>query len=121
MNTEEGKYRFFAAVERPLSVVFRRVDGAWEGHDYRVEIVVAREGLDGFDVVMDFRDLETHLDRILAPFQGRLLADLGLEGPRQLAGRIATELAPVVTGPARLDEVALTDGTGRRLAWKPLP
>ena len=116
-----GSFRFFAAVERPLSVVFRRADGAWEGHDYRVEIVVAREGLDGFDVVMDFRDLEIHLDRILAPFQGRLLADLGLEGPQQLAGRIAEELAPVVTTPARLDEVALTDGTGRRLAWKPTP
>jgi hypothetical protein len=119
MSAETGNFRFFAAVERPLSVVFRRADGAWEGHDYRVEIVVARSGLDGFDVVMDFRDLETHLDRILEPFQGRLLSDLGLDGPQQLAGRIATGLAPIVPEPARLEQVALTDGTGRRLTWKP--
>lgn len=119
MNASAGNFRFFAAVERPLSVVFRRADGAWEGHDYRVEIVVARVGLDGFDVVMDFRDLETHLDRILAPFQGRLLSELGLDGPKQLAAKVAEELAPRVPGPARLEEIALTDGTGRRLAWKP--
>jgi hypothetical protein len=120
MSAEAGNFRFFAAVERPLSVVFRRADGAWEGHDYRIEIVVARVGLDGFDVVMDFRDLETHLDRILAPFQGRLLSELGLGGPQQLAGKVAEELAPVVPGAAILHEVALTDGTGRRLTWKPL-
>jgi hypothetical protein len=116
----KGSFRFFAAVERPLSVVFRRADGAWEGHDYRVEIVVARTGLDGFDVVMDFRNLEVQLDRILAPLQGRLLSELGLAGPQQLAARLASELAPVVPDPAQLEEVALTDGTGRRLAWRPL-
>ena len=118
---DNRSFRFSAAVERPLSVVFRRADGAWEGHDYRVEVVVARAGLDDFDVVMDFRDLETQLDRILAPCQGRLLADLGLEGPRQLAARIAAELGPVVPDPVRLEEVALTDGTGRRLALRPAP
>lgn len=114
-----GSFRFFAAVERPLSVVFRRADGAWEGHDYRVEIVVARTGLDGFDVVMDFRELEAQLDRLLSPLQGRLLAELGLEGPQQLAGRLALQLVPVVPAEAQLQEVALTDGTGRRLVWRP--
>ncbi len=121
VNTNAGDFRFFAAVERPLSVVFRQIDGAWEGHDYRVEIVVARIGLDGFDVVVDFRDLEAQLDRILTPLQGRLLADLGLPGPQALAARLAVELAPIVPPPATLSEVALTDGTGRRLAWKALP
>jgi 6-pyruvoyl-tetrahydropterin synthase len=121
MSGEAGNFRFFAAVERPLSVVFRRADGAWEGHDYRVEIVVARVGLDGFDVVMDFRDLEAHLDRILEPLQGRLLAEVGLAGPQALAGKLAKELAPIVPPSAALSEVALTDGTGRRLAWRPFP
>lgn len=121
MSEAGRKFRFQAAVERPLSVVFRRADGGWEGHDYRVEIVVARTGLDGFDVVMDFRDLEAHLDRILAPLQGRLLSELGLEGPQQLAGKVAAELAPAVPAPARLEAVALTDGTGRRLSWSPHP
>jgi 6-pyruvoyl-tetrahydropterin synthase len=96
-------------------VVFK-VGEAWEGHDYTVEVVTARQGLDGFDVVMDFRDLEAALDRSLAPLQGRLLSDLGLDGPLALAQRLQSELAPFVPAPARLKEVALTDGRGRRLA-----
>lgn len=105
---------FEAAVTRPLSVVFRTGD-AWEGHDYLVEVVATRQGLDRFDVVVDFRDLEAALDRSLAPLQGRLLSDLGLAGPLALAQRLLAELAPFVPAPARLKEVALTDGTGRRL------
>jgi len=106
---------FEAAVTRPLSVVFRSGD-AWEGHDYTVEVVTARQGLDGFDVVVDFRDLEAALDRSLAPLQRRLLSDQGLDGPLSLAQRLLAELTPFVPSPARLKEVALTDGTGRRLA-----
>lgn len=105
---------FEAAVTRPLSVVFRAGD-AWEGHDYLVEVVTARQGLDGFDVVVDFRDLEAALDRSLAPLQGKLLSDLGLDGPLALARRLQLELAPFVPVPARLKEVALTDGRGRRM------
>jgi hypothetical protein len=109
---------FEAAVTRPLSVVFR-VGDAWEGHDYTVEVVTARKGLDGFDVVVDFRELEAALDRSLAPLQGRLLSDLGLGGPLALAQRLLAELAPLVPAPAHLKEVALTDGTGRRMAVRP--
>lgn len=105
---------FEAAVTRPLSVVFRSGD-TWEGHDYLVEVVTTRQGLDPFDVVVDFRDLEAALDRSLAPLQGRLLSDLGLAGPLALAQRLLAELTPFVPPPARLKEVALTDGTGRRL------
>lgn len=119
MSHPSAHLHFEAAVERPLSVVFRAADGRWEGHDYRVEVVTARRGLDGFDVVMDFRDLEAALDRLLAPMQGALLADLGLEGPLALAEKVAAELAPLVPAPARLQEVALTDGRGRRLAVRP--
>lgn len=107
---------FEAAVERPLSVVFQARDGKWEGHDYTVEVITSRQGLDGFDVVMDFRDLENVMDRILAPFQGKLLSELGLAGPLELARKLAGELAPHVPPPARIAEVALTDGRGRRLA-----
>ena len=111
--------QFEAAVQRPLSVVYRGSGDAWEGHDYLVEVVVARLGLDAYDVVMDFRELEAVLDRLLAPLQNRLLEDLGLAGPLELAGRIAAEMAPCVHAPARLLEVALTDGRGRRLALRP--
>lgn len=110
--------RFQAAVERPLSVVFRSTDGRWEGHDYRVEVITERTGLDGYDVVVDFRDLEAALDAQLQPLQGRLLSELGLAGPRELAQQLLVALSPTVAAPARLAEVALTDGQGRRLSLR---
>lgn len=111
--------QFEAAVERPLSVVFRTEDGRWEGHDYRVEVIATRDGLDGFDVVVDFRDLEAALDGLLAPLRGRMLGELGLPGPMALVQMLAAELARTVPPPARLAEIALTDGQGRRLAYRP--
>ena len=106
-------------MERPLSVVYRTTDGLWEGHDYRVEVIAARAGLDGFDVVVDFRDLEAALDALLEPLRGRMLSDLGLQSPMDLARLLAVELALKVPPPARLVEVALTDGQGRRLTYRP--
>ncbi len=119
MTHPSSPHTFQAAVERPLSVVFQTSEGRWEGHDYRVEVITSRQGLDGFDVVVDFRELEAAMDALLAPLQGRLLSDLGLSGPLALAQRLATELAPTVQAPARIEEVALTDGRGRRLALRP--
>jgi 6-pyruvoyl-tetrahydropterin synthase len=119
MTHPSDPFHFEAAVERPLSVVFQTSDGRWEGHDYTVEVVAARQGLDGCDVVVDFRDLEATLDSLLAPLQGRLLSDLGLKDPLELAQRLARELAPTVAAPARIQEVALTDGRGRRLSLRP--
>jgi len=112
----DDSLQFQAAVERSLSVVFRSREGAWEGHDYRVEAITERQGLDAFDVVVDFRDLEAALDARLAPLKGRLLEELGLEGPAALAQKLLRELASAVPPPARLVEVALTDGRGRRIA-----
>ena len=119
MTSEQSDLRFQAAVERPLSVVFRAPSGAWEGHDYRVEIVTERHGLDDLDVVMDFRELEAVLDHWLAPLGGRLLAEAGLDGPVALAQRLLQELAPKVPAPARLVEVALIDGRGHRISVRP--
>ena len=113
--TSSSPLHFEAAVTRPLSVVFK-AGAAWVGHDYMVEVVTARQGLDAFDVVVDFRELEAALDRSLLPLQGRLLSELGLDGPLALAQRLLAELATFVPAPARLKEVVLTDGTGRRLA-----
>ena len=118
MTHPSDSFAFEAAVERPLSVVFRRADGAWEGHDYLVEVVAGRVGLDAMDVVVDFRDLEATLDALLAPLQGKLLSDLGLDGPLALAGMLARELAPTLVVPAKLVSVSLIDGRGRRLALK---
>jgi len=107
---------FQAAVERPLSVVFRGPQGSWEGHDYRVEAIAERLGLDGYDVVVDFRDLEVAMDAQLAPLQGRLLSEIGIADPAALAGQLLASLAPSVSSPARLIEISLTDGRGRKTA-----
>lgn len=119
MSPAKSELHFQAAVERPLSVVFQNSTGAWEGHDYRVEVVTERQGLDALDVVMDFRVLEASLDQWLAPMHGRLLSEAGLGGPVELAQRLLEELAPKVPSPARLTEVALIDGRGRRISVKP--
>jgi hypothetical protein len=116
MPPTDEPLQFQAAVERSLSVVFRSREGAWEGHDYRVEAITERQGLDAYDVVVDFRDLEAALEARLAPLKGRLLEELGLEGPAALAQKLLRELASAVPPPARLVEVALTDGRGRRIA-----
>jgi hypothetical protein len=97
--TSRSDLMFQAAVERPLSIVFQTPSGAWEGHDFRV--------------------LEETLDRWLAPLHGQLLSAANLRGPLELAQRLLEELAPRVPAPARLVEVALTDGRGHRLSVKP--
>ena len=119
MTHPSDAFFFEAAVERPLSVVFRRADGTWEGHDYLVEVVAGRQGLDAMDVVVDFRDLEAALDALLTPMQGKLLSDLGLDGPAALAEKLARQVVPALAAPAKLISVALVDGRGRRIALKP--
>ena len=119
MTPAKSDLHFQAAVERPLSVVFQNSTGAWEGHDYRVEVVTGRKGLDAVDVVMDFRVLEAALDLWLAPLNGKMLSEAGLGGPVDLAQRLLEELAPMVPVPARLVEVALIDGRGYRISVKP--
>lgn len=118
MTSAKSDLHFQAAVARPLSVVFCTPEGTWEGHDYQVEVVTERQGLDAMEVVMDFRVLEAALDRWLAPLSGKLLSEAGLDGPLHLAQRLLEELAPKVPPPARLVEVALIDGRGCRLSVK---
>ena len=120
MAPAKSKLRFQAAVERPFSGVFCTRSGGWEGHDYLVEIVAEREGLDAMDVVVDFRDLEAALDRWLAPLDGLLLPEAGIGSPSALAQRLLDELAPQVPPPARIARVTLTDGRGCRISVTPL-
>jgi len=116
-NAAPPNRTFQAAVERPLSVVFRSPEGRLEGHDYRVEVVTESQALDTFEVVMDFRDLEAALDALLGPLDHGCLT--ALASPEALAGHILNQLTPRVPSPARLAEVTLTDGRGRRLTLRP--
>ncbi len=118
MKETSDKYKFEAAVQRPLSIVFRHPNGAWEGHDYLIEVVTERQGLDSFDVVMDFRELESHLDALLDPFRGKLLSDSGINDPIELAQHLARELEKQVPHPAQIKEINLIDGHQQRLTYR---
>jgi len=109
---------FQAAVELPLSLVFRANDGQWEGHDYCVTVVVERHGLDENDVVMDFRALEYELKNILDPMRGHSLGELGMNEPLDVARMIVNKINPVIKLPVKLASVSLQDGTGRRITIK---
>jgi len=118
MHPAPASYRFQAAVERPLSLVFQNPNDQWEGHDYCVTVVAERIGLNELDVVMDFRILEAALNSILDPMRGHSLSELGMNEPLDVAKKIAEILAPSITPPARLAEVSLQDGTGRRITLR---
>ncbi len=118
MKEKSSKYVFEAAVQRPLGIVFLHPNGTWEGHDYLVEVVVEREGLDSFDVVMDFRELEAHLDVILDPFRGKLLSDLGIKNPIELAKHLVNQLERQVLAPAQIKEINLIDGHQQRITYR---
>ena len=116
MQKNSSIFIFEAAVQRPLNVVFKSSQGLWGGHDYIVEIVVERKGLDAFDVVIDFRELESALDELLGPVQGKLLSDIGLNTPQDLMQLIAKRMSEKIILPSRLREVNLVDGHQRRFS-----
>ena len=118
MQETSNKYMFEAAVQRPLSVVFSHPNGAWEGHDYMIEVVTQRKGLDGFDVVMDFRELETHLDTLLDPFRGKLLSEFEIHDPIELAQHLERGLKNHVLPPVHIKEINLIDGHHQRLTYR---
>jgi len=109
---------FQAAVERQLSLAFQNGAGHWEGHDYCVTAVAEREGLDGHGLVVDFRELEAALNSVLDAMRGHALGELGLDGPIDAAKKIADALAPTIESPARLAEVSLQDGAGRKVTLR---
>jgi 6-pyruvoyltetrahydropterin/6-carboxytetrahydropterin synthase len=57
----------------------RLYDGSLEplhGHNWRVRVTVAGEGLDEIGVVMDFHDLERLVDEVVGPMHNRHLNEV---------------------------------------------
>lgn len=74
----------------------RLADGSLEpvhGHDWPVRVTVAADALDEIETVMDFHELESIVERIIAPFRGRHLNDVepfaGEAGVNPSAERVA--------------------------------
>jgi len=108
---------FQAAVEQQLSLGFLNQNGQWLKLDYLVTAVVERVGLDEFDVVMDFRVLETVLNDAIEPMRGECLQDLGLNGLNDLAKKIAKVIAPAIKPPVRLASVIIQDDAEQIASW----
>jgi hypothetical protein len=118
MEHAESPFIFQAAVEKQLSLAFQNGAGQWEGHDYCVTAVAEREGLDEHGLVVDFRELEAALNTVLDAMRGCALGELGLDGPMDAAKKIANALSTTIAPPARLAEVSLQDGVGRRITLR---
>jgi hypothetical protein len=118
MATDSPRYRFQAAVERPLSLARPNPNGQMESRDYIVTVVAERVGLDELDVVMDFRILEVALDSALGPIHGHSLHELGMDEPLDAVKKIAEVLIPSMKPPVKLAAVSLRDEAGRGITLR---
>lgn len=82
------------------------------GHNYRVEVVVVSEVLDGVGIVMDFRDLKLALKGVLGEMDHQYLNDLPRfsainPSAENIAAYIYERLKTLVPAPVRLGEVGV--------------
>lgn len=87
------------------------------GHNWRLTVVVAGERLDADGLLCDFHDLETRVDRIIAPFHD---ADLNATAPfdrvnptaENVAAHVARALADGLPAGVRVRRVSVTEAPG---------
>jgi len=100
--------RYFSAAH-----ALRLLDGSLEpvhGHNWRVEVAVSADGLDGMGVVMDFHELERLVDEVVVPMHNRHLNELeAFERVNPSAEGVAFHIARSlrVPGQVRLLSVAV--------------
>ncbi|HOX38541.1 MAG TPA: 6-carboxytetrahydropterin synthase QueD [Candidatus Brocadiia bacterium] len=102
----------------------REYDGNCErmhGHNWRIEVAVARPDLDEMGMVIDFRDLKRHLKEIFADFDHYILNDRPPfteinPTTENIAKYVFDELARRLPAPAHVRHVTAweTDGCGAR-------
>jgi 6-pyruvoyltetrahydropterin/6-carboxytetrahydropterin synthase len=108
-------------------------DGALEpmhGHNWQVQVTVARDQLDRIETVMDFHELEAAVDALIAdwhnatlnecaPFadhDGRLVVNPTAE---RVAEHIATALASKLPKPVRIHDVLVREAPGCWARYRP--
>jgi hypothetical protein len=111
---------FEAAVKRQL-VLARGVADEYFGEVRKmtVEVVVASEKLDQYDVVVDFRDLEMALDEQLKPMHDSLSNDVGVGDILKVASKLANKLSFIVPKSSKVKEINFIDNNGRRVSLHP--
>ena len=116
--------RVFAAAH-----ALRLYDGSTEpvhGHNWTVEVTVAAEQLDEIDVVVDFHQLETVIDRLLERVNNTNLNDIepfldGAINPtaERVAWWISREVGEALPHGARLDSVKVGEAPGCSATYRP--
>jgi 6-pyruvoyltetrahydropterin/6-carboxytetrahydropterin synthase len=124
MPFEISTTREFAAAH-----TLKLYDGSLEplhGHNWRVRVTVASAELDSMGVVMDFHDLEHHLDAIIAPFHNRNLNDVppfrdAAVNPsaENVSCHIGRLLAAALPGGVRLTRVEVWETSTNRATYIP--
>ena len=94
------------------------------GHDWHVEAVVRGKQLDGDGLLCDFHELETALEKIVAPFQtadlNALEAFAGMNASAEnVARHIGEQFAKQLPEGVRLGQLSVTEAPGCRAAWIP--
>lgn len=117
--------RTFAAAH-----AIRLSDGTREplhGHNWALTVMVASEGLDHMETVMDFHELETLVDAVIAPWQSANLDEQapfrGERGRNSTAEAVAhhagTTLATQLPARVRLVYCSVTEAPGCMAIWRP--
>lgn len=112
----------------------RLPDGTFEpvhGHDWRVELTVASEQLDGMACVMDFHALQASMEDTVKPWRNNDLNQCApFKGPspavpkinpsaEQVAWCIAQSVTPTLPDGVQLTSVAVKESPGCVATYKP--
>ncbi|MCS7033559.1 MAG: 6-carboxytetrahydropterin synthase [Phycisphaerae bacterium] len=103
----------------------RFADGSAEsihGHNWRVRVTVASDGLDAAGLVMDFHELERLVDALIAPWHNRCLNDAEeLSGRNPSAEMVAQVIAERLRLPegVRLSSVEVWETDDNRAVYLP--
>lgn len=105
----------------------RMYDGEMEemhGHEWKVVTVIAADGLDEIDVVMDFHELESIIESSVRPFVDKCLNEVPeLATVNPSAERVAEYIGKQIHGRipdhVQLLRVTVTEAPGCDASWLP--
>jgi hypothetical protein len=110
---------FEAAVQRKLLLKDSLVGGHTDDDEITVEVVVTSERLDVYDVVIDFRELETAIDEQLLLFHGNLPDNFDVSAMLVVAAKLVKDITPMVPVCAKIMEISFIYSCGRRIRCVP--
>lgn len=109
------------------------------GHDWQVTVTIAGERLDGDGLLVDFHDVQAHIEKVIAPFRNANLNDCEpfVSGVNPTAERVAWHIAESLSArlqthvadkpktkakasaPIRVSRVRVTEAVGCAAVYEP--